>query len=249
MSLPTEPGSLPTSACRACGQALPVGKTVCPACGAAHGEGNRCPHCQAIADVEPHPALGFVCRVCGGPRLALDGVSLPPSEATQRALSDAKQEHRAHLWLTAAAGFAGAGAALWLLVVLVLALVSPGWLPALLALAAAVPGGGALLALQRAAKARDRRKDALHAAQLSALSDLQRSGAPQDAARVAQIFRLSPDQAELLLAEASVAAMLAPMPEPRLRVEPAPTVLSEPELDAEPAPATVQQRGQTEIPE
>lgn len=235
------------STCRACGTALPLGKSVCPTCGAAHGEENRCPHCNAVADVEPHAALGFRCLVCGGPRIALDAQFGRPSQATKQALQAAGREQTKHLMFTAAglllAGMGGLGLLVATLAVLV---ASPGVLAALAAFAAAgVPSVAGLLTLRRAAGAHKQRAEALHAARLAALSDAQAVTGPLDAARAAGLLRIAPEQAELLLAEASVAALLQPMPEPKLRVDaPAGTLLDD-ETDV--APNTEKQRGQTEI--
>jgi hypothetical protein len=111
--------------------------------------------------------------------------------------------------------------------------------------AASVPGVAAFVALRFAAAARRRRAESLHAARLSALADAQAVAGPLDAARAASMLRIDPEQAELLLAEVSVAALLQPGPEPRLRVEaPASTV---PDDDDEAAHSTEQQRGRTEI--
>lgn len=45
---------------------------VCGRCGNPSGESNRCPHCNAIARVEPKgsgSSLTWVCGVCAGPRM------------------------------------------------------------------------------------------------------------------------------------------------------------------------------------
>lgn len=57
--------------CSACG-ANAVSDGVCARCGFASGDANRCPHCSAVARVEPKGAgasLRWVCGVCGGPRM------------------------------------------------------------------------------------------------------------------------------------------------------------------------------------
>jgi hypothetical protein len=102
------------------------------------------------------------------------------------------------------------------------------------------------VALRRAAQARDRRSEALHAARLGALGDVEAVTGPLDAARAAQLMRIEAEQAELLLAERSVVALLQGSPEPRLRVEgAAATGLDDSASEA--APSTEKQRGQTEI--
>ena len=235
------------SPCRACGAALPDGKSVCPACGAAHGEENRCPHCTAIADVQPHATLGFVCRVCGGPRIAVDARFAVPSQSTKTALVSAGREQTKHLMFSAAGFLLGGMGALGLVIAGVVVLAAtPGLLPSLAAfLAASVPFAAGLLALRRAGQARDRRSEALHAARLGALGDVEAVAGPLDAARAAELLRIDAEQAELLLAERSVVALLQGRPEPRLRIEaPAATALDDSPMEA--APNTEKQRGQTE---
>jgi hypothetical protein len=146
-----------------------------------------------------------------------------------------------------AAGLLLAGMGALSLLVATLAALSPIG-PALVKVgvmaAASVPGVVAFVALRFAATARRRRAVALHAARLSALADARAVTAPLDAARAASLLRIDPEQAELLLAEVSVAALLQPGPEPRLRVEPpVATVLD----DDDAAPNTEKQRGRTEV--
>lgn len=250
-SMPAPARTVPevASDCRVCGKALPADTSVCPACGAAHGEESRCPHCRVVADVEPHTALGFRCLVCGGPRLPPGAALGRPSQTTQQALAAAGREQTKHLMLTAA-GLLLAGMGALALLVATLAALSPIG-PALVKVgvmaAASVPGVAAFVALRFAATARRRRAESLHAARLSALADAQAVTGPLDAARAASLLRIEPERAELLLAEVSVAALLQPGPpgpEPRLRVEPpAATVLAEDDA----APNTEKQRARTEV--
>lgn len=241
--------------CRNCGQPLPPGQSVCPACGAAHGEANRCPHCNAIADVEPHSALGFRCLVCGGPRVALDVASVTPSARTTSALVSAGSEQTKHVMFTAAGLLlTGMGALSLMLATVVLLAASPGLVPTLAAYAAAaVPLLAGLFALSRAATARLLRTDALRTAQISALGDVQAVTGVLDAQRVVELMRLPPERAELLLAEASVAALLNEAPAPRLRVEAAPPTAPGDSTQLEPRttelgdPPIEGTRGDTEI--
>lgn len=240
--------------CRNCGQALPAGKSVCSACGAAHGEANRCPHCNATADVEPHPALGFRCLVCGGPRVALGLPNVALGARTSAALTSAGSEQTKHVMFSAA-GFllAGMGALALLIATVVVLSAAPGPLSTLaIYLAAGVPLGAGLLALTGARAARSRRSEALRAAEVSALADLQAVTGTLGAAKVAELMRISPDRAELLLAAASVESFLDTSPAPRLRVEApaaAPTQLgNEAELAETAAEAAARTaRGDTEI--
>lgn len=215
------PELVPVATCRNCGQALPGGGAVCPACGTAHGEASRCPHCQVVADVEPHAALGFRCLVCGGPRVALDVQGVAPSARTDAALHSAGQEQTKHLMLSAA-GFALGGMGLLALLITSLVVLSTSPSALLVAtayLASAVPFVVGMLALARAASARQLRAQALRSARVSALSDVQAVTGELPAERVSTIMRISPEQAELLLAEASVASYLNEAPAPRVRVE------------------------------
>jgi hypothetical protein len=233
---------------------LPPDSAVCASCGAAHGETNRCPHCHAVADVEPHPALGFRCLVCGGPRVALNISGVVPSASTLAALSSAGKRQTEHL-VYSSAGFVllAMGALALVIATVVLAAASPGVVPTVAAyLGALVPVVAGALALARSASARTRRREALHAAQVSALGDVQAVTGVLDAARVAEIMRLSTERAELLLAEASVASLLDHAPAPRVRVpaltatEPGPMPFEEAQSEV-PRPGARTARGDTEI--
>jgi hypothetical protein len=238
----------PGASCRTCGQPLPPGKAVCPSCGAANGEANRCPHCNAVADVEPHAALGFRCLVCGGPRVALDVPNVAPGARTRAALQDAGRE-QTKVMMFGAAGFALAAMGLIALAIttVVILTTSPPLLPSLAGLiASSVPAVAGLVALTRAAAARQLRGEAVQRAQVSALGDVQAVTGVLDAPRVSEIMRIGPERAELLLAEASVATLLNESPEPRWRVEePAKTELGEPSAEALGEAQSAQARGRT----
>ncbi len=218
----------PAATCRNCGQALAAGSAVCKNCGAAHGDANRCPHCQAVADVERSRALGFRCLVCGGPRVALDVQGVAPSARTSDALRSAGKEQTQHLMLSAV-GFAllGMGALALLVTTLAVLATSPSTLLTLAAYgASAVPLLAGAFALARAATARAQRTTALRDARVSALADVQAVTGVLSAERVSAVMRVSPEAAELLLAEASVASYLNEAPAPRMRVESPTTPLS-----------------------
>lgn len=215
---------------------------------------HQCPHCHVVADVDPHAALGFSCRVCGGPRLALDAPNASLGAPTVQLLEQAGREQTKHIIYTAAGLLLAATGALALAVVTGVVLVAePGAVAALAAyVAAAVPGSSGVLALVLASRARRQRASALRQARVRAAAELQSQLGPLDATRAAQILRLSPEEAELLLAEASVASMLSELPPPRLRVEPsAATLLSTPddlaEATAPPPAAGRATRGDTEM--
>lgn len=210
----------PRATCQACGRALAPDSAVCSACGAAHGEANRCPHCHAVADVEAHPGLGFRCLVCGGPRIALNVSGVTPSAPTLAALSSAAKRHNEQLvYSSAGLVLLAMGALALVIATLMVAAASPGVVPTLAAyLGALVPTGAGAFALARGSAARKRRGEALLAAQVGALGDVQAVTGVLEAGRVAEIMRLTPERAELLLAEASVASFLNHGPAPRLRV-------------------------------
>jgi hypothetical protein len=158
--------------------------------------------------------------VCGGPRVALNVAEVTPSPTTLSALSAAGKRQTEHL-MYSSAGFVltAMGALSLVIATLVVAAASPGLVPTLAAyLGALVPTIAGLAALARGAAARRLRGQALHAAEVSALGDVQAVTGALDAKRVVEIMRLTPERAELLLAEASVASLLNEAPAPRLRV-------------------------------
>lgn len=174
-----------------------------------------------MADVAPHPTLGFRCLVCGGPRVALDVQNVSPSARTRAALESAGKEQTKNLMFQAGGlVLSGMGLLALLIATVVVASTSPSALLTLAAYAAgSVPLIAGLFALARAASARKLRGQAVRTAQVSALGDVQASLGLLDAARVSQIMRIGPEQAELLLAEASVATYLNEAPAPRVRVD------------------------------
>lgn len=246
----TEPESVAT--CRNCRHALPPGAAVCPACGAAHGEANRCPHCQAIADVEAH-APGFRCLVCGGPRVALNIPSVVPSARTNVELRNAGAEQTKRL-VFGAAGLALAGMGVLALLVTSVVLLSTNptaWLTLAAYVASSVPLATGFYALARAGRASKAGAEALRAAQVSALGDVQAVTGVLEAKRVSEIMRITPERAELLLAEASVATLLNEAPLPRVRVDspkaPERTVLADLDPSELEEPRGRTARGDTEI--
>jgi LSD1 subclass zinc finger protein len=185
---------------------------------------HRCPHCNALAELEPNRQLGFSCLVCGGPRLPLNLPEGAPavelSSSTQNSLKIAAKHHTRQLMFRLAGWFLlGLFGLTALIATLVVLLASPGVvLSVLSAVLAAAPGVTAFMAFAQAAGLRRLRAAALHEAELGGLADVQAALGPLDAARAAEIFGITGEHAELLLAEASVGAMLGALPEPRVRV-------------------------------
>lgn len=120
--------------CRVCGTPL-GGAHVCTKCGAVHGERYRCPHCGAVADLEPSKVLRYRCKICGGPRVPSDDVSVTRSGGETPALERAQRAQRvAAAWRVGAGVVAGFGALSLLVALLVLIAVTPGILGTLGAL-------------------------------------------------------------------------------------------------------------------
>jgi hypothetical protein len=103
--------------------------------------------------------------------------------------------------------------------------------------ASLVPVAVGAFALSRAASARKLRDVALRGAQVSALADVQAVSGVLPASRVTEVLRISPERAELLLAEASVASYLDEAPAPRVRVEPGEPALRQPDEQSPPTEA------------
>ena len=202
--LAPEPG--PGGTCRVCSGRLD-GALRCSTCGAAYGESNRCPHCGTVADIEESSSLRQRCRVCGGPRVAIDDAAVVRSGRERGALRRAKQEHaRAVAWRVGAAVVGAFGLLSLLVMLLVLAFATPGALGSAIGIAVAVsPLLLALYGLRRGARAVASRDRELDAAWALAASDVMRDrGREIDARELARLMRLSEDQAEQLLARLSV---------------------------------------------
>lgn len=201
------PDQGPGHTCRVCGAEMDEGSLRCGHCGATYGERNRCPHCGTIADIEPHAALRYRCRVCGGPRVPLADDSLEPSGAEWPQLKKAQSARmRVAAWRVAA-GVVGAFGALSLFVALLtLAFISPGVLgTSLLLMAVAVPFILTAIAWSRARRHVKQRDEALDRAWLSAAGDvMRRTDKELDARGLAGVLRIDEDQAEQLLARLDV---------------------------------------------
>ncbi len=208
---------------------------------------SSCPHCNVVADVEPHAAFGFSCRVCGGPRVVVDATEVELGKAARAALKAAAGEHRKHLLFSAAGlGLLGLGAIGLVIASVVVLAAAPGLLATLSAfLAAGVPIAAGLWAMWRAATARQLRGEAMHGARVEALGDAQAVLGALDGPRIAELMRLDPEQAELLSAEASVERLLAQAAPPRLRVEgePARTAIEDAGAELEAAAARTAREG------
>lgn len=220
-------------ACSACGGALdPLGR--CVKCGAVFGEAYRCPHCQALSDVESSSTLYYRCRACGGPRVP--PTESPISEAETALLRSARNDQLRQLAFRAGAGFALASGVLSLLVTsVVLLVVSAGAFAKGAALVASlIPFVLAFLAQQRS-RAHAKTLDAsLQQAWLLAATRAVRERGTLSAGELARALRIDESRAELLLAEVSVQDFVHSPAEPaaRLRI----TELAEPAELGAPSP-------------
>ncbi len=206
----THPGKIdpdPSGKCRVCGGAVEERTGRCQDCGAVHGKAYRCPHCRTVADAEPDGVLGQRCRVCGGPRILVDDVSIPRSGREVPALEEARRLRTRSIAWRMASGLLGAFGALSVLVALgVLAVVSPGLLVTAATLAMAV----APIALGALGWSRARRYDKSvavemdRARRLVAADVVSAHGGQLDAKALSKSLGIDEARAELLLAELSV---------------------------------------------
>lgn len=194
--------------CRACNAALPQGATTCANCGAVYGEENRCPHCRVIAGVDVDAGVGR-CRVCGGPRIALRDPKLPRTNREFPLLRQAQQSALA-ITVSRFAGYAALGGAAFtaLFAVLVALLVHGAAAPVAFGVLAgllAIVG----VALSRRARAGSANQSKLiDQAQVLVAGDLVAARPELAAPEVADLLGMTPEQAELLLAEVNVNGLL-----------------------------------------
>jgi hypothetical protein len=193
--------------CRVCGTPLQAGSLRCAKCSAVHGEGFRCPHCRAVADVEKLPDGRLRCKACGGPRLLLDDGRVALSGAEREPLQLARRAiMKSGLWKALGVGLGVFGALALLVAAGIVALTSPGVILGTLAIAfAALPLLFGFGAYRRGVAAARDREDAWRAAELRVAKDLAQSSEQElTAAALAQTLGMDETRAELLLAELSL---------------------------------------------
>jgi len=193
--------------CRVCGTRLAEGSLHCTHCGATYGEGNRCPHCRSVTEVEADDTLRFRCRVCGGPRVPVDDPGVVRSGREVKPLARAQRaRRRAAAWRVGAGLVAGFGALSLAVALVVWAVASTGVLGTLgLLLMLSVPLVLSVLAWRKAGAERRVLEQSLDQAwTLIAADALGSRGAELNAAELARIMRLDETQAELLLGQLSV---------------------------------------------
>lgn len=195
----------PGGKCRVCGSELPESLR-CSTCGAAYGEGHRCPHCQSVAGTEPDGLLRQRCRVCGGPRVAIEDKSVVRSGREIKYLEEAQKERVRRAVLLASSGVVGGFGVLSVVVTLLVLLVaSPGLIGTLAMLGAvSIPLVVSALAWMRARKHQNALDTALDRAWALAAEDVMLAkGKDLTAAELAKILRMEESEAESLLAELS----------------------------------------------
>jgi hypothetical protein len=193
----------PDGGCRVCGTKLTQGSLVCAQCGTVHGERYRCPHCGAIADLEPSKALRYRCKVCGGPRVPSDDVAVKRSGSETPALERAQRAHRiATAWRVGAGVVAGFGGLSLLIALLVLGVVTPGVLGTLATLfGTLVPFVLAFVFWRRGGAEYQKVTDALDEAwQRVAAEVIAAHGGELTAAELAKTLRSDTSTAERMLA-------------------------------------------------
>lgn len=199
------PEPSPGGKCRICGTELPESLR-CSTCGAAYGEGHRCPHCESVAGTEPDGLLRQRCRVCGGPRVAVEDKSVVRSGREIKHLEDAQKERVRRAVLLAASGVVGGFGVLSMIVtILVLLVASPGLVGTLAMLGAvSIPLVVSALAWMRARSHRAKLDSALDRAWALAAEDVMLAkGKDLTAAELAKILRMEESEAEAVLAQLS----------------------------------------------
>ncbi|HSO38139.1 MAG TPA: hypothetical protein VLT33_36680 [Labilithrix sp.] len=194
--------SPPPSSCSACGRSSVV-DGVCTVCGFTGGESNRCPHCGAVARVEPKgsgPKLHWVCGVCGGPRMphGLGGEAATSPLREARASEIRSKKARASVWAF------GLMAAFFTLIALAAWPAALAWKLFFLAFAV-TPTLLAMRARTRATAAKADAKEALDRAWLAAAEDVARSTKKGvTVAELASRLKIDPVAAEALLTQLAV---------------------------------------------
>lgn len=204
-ALSGEPG--PGDTCRVCGSRLPDGSLHCAHCGATYGESNRCPHCKSVADVEPSNLLRYRCRVCGGPRVAVDDASVVRTGREAQVLARAARLYKESAAFRVGAGVLLGFGVLSLLVALgVIAIAAPGAIGvAGMAFMAAVPLVIAALAFRRSQSARRGLNEQLDQAFCLVAADvLAARGGAITASELGRVLRLEEPRAEALLGQLNV---------------------------------------------
>jgi hypothetical protein len=186
---------------------LADGAVRCDRCGAVHGEGFRCPHCRAVADVERGSDGRLRCKACGGARLLLDDGKLVLSGREREALRLARSSaRRATAWKLGGAALLAAGALALVIAVLFVLFAQPGIMVGTLSLAASIlPLLIAFGAFGRGRKEGRASDQSYREAELSAAKDIaDKTSGELTAPELARALDMDEQKAELVLAELSL---------------------------------------------
>ena len=176
---------------------------MCSSCGFTSGAANACPHCGAVARVEPKgsgPKLHWVCGVCGGPRMphGLGGEAATSPLREARASEIRSKKARASVWAF------GLMAAFFTLVALAAWPAALAWKLFFLAFAV-TPMLLAMRARNRSKTSRADAAEALDRAWLAAAEDVAKSTKQGvTVAELAARLTIDPVRAEALLTKLAV---------------------------------------------
>lgn len=207
---PNGPGS-PGPPCPGCAKPLPNDATRCPSCGLALGEHQRCPHCRAVAGVEPSEQARFVCAVCGGVRIPIEDAAIARSPEQLDLLRRATAARSATaIWSVIAIVVGAFGVFSVLVLWLVISFAHPPALASVVAaLAVLVPFAFAGFSWRRARLGAVEFGPTLEKAWIAAAADVARArGGELDAAELAKVTRIAERDADRLLARMSAESLL-----------------------------------------
>jgi hypothetical protein len=192
-----------TTTCPACG-ASAVTDGVCGRCGNASGDANRCPHCSAIARVEPKgsgASLRWVCAMCGGPRM-MSGLG---GEASITPLREARSSQRVATRARALSWVFGSIATFMTLVTLAAWSVEGFAAKLILLTLAAIPTLMAVRARSKASRATADSDEAIDRAMLAAAEDAaSQAKKGVTVAELASRLKIDAVKAEKLLSQLAV---------------------------------------------
>jgi hypothetical protein len=176
------------------------------------GEHQRCPHCRAIAAVEPSEDARFVCAVCGGVRIPIEDATIARSPEQLDLLRRATAARSARaIWSVIAVIVGGFGIFSVLVLWLVVSFAHPPALASVVAgLAVVVPFAFAGFAWRRSRESAVEFGPALEKAWIAAAADVGRArGGELDAAALASVTRIDEREADKLLARMLAESLLA----------------------------------------
>jgi hypothetical protein len=197
--------------CPACAKPLAEDATRCPNCGLALGEHQRCPHCHAVADVEPSPEARFVCSVCGGVRIPIEDPEVVRSAEQLEFLKRATAARSARtIWRIVAILVMSFGAFSGLVLSITLSFANPPTVAVVVAiLAVFVPFAFGAFAALRSRACGAGLQPAIDRAWVAAAADIARArGGELDAAALAKQTRIGEREADQLLARMSAESLL-----------------------------------------